>query len=134
MSSRLSERPIYDLPQVSQYFEHIGLSPDLLTSPSTKPSLALLTTLQTHHLLTIPFEDLSLHYSPTPLTPPSLESEDLFDKIVTRGHGGYCMESNCFFATVLRSLGFDVLSVGGRVSEVAMGSRVPVDDVAYGGW
>ena len=141
---RLSNRPTYTAAQLTQYFTHISLAPSLVLfafHPSlTFPTLPLLASLQTHHLLTVPFENLSLHYSPTPLTPPSLEPADLFTKIVTRGHGGYCMESNAFFGTVLRSLGFTVVSVGGRVSDVAMGGRRGRSaggealEVGYGGW
>lgn len=40
------------------------------------------------------------------------------------GRGGYCMENNCFFGTILRSIGFDVYSVGARVKSPD----------GYGGW
>lgn len=49
-----------------------------------------------------------------------IEPEVLFEKIVGGAggkgrRGGYCMENNTFFGTVLRSLGFDVYAVGARV-------------------
>lgn len=40
------------------------------------------------------------------------------------------MENNCFFGTVLRSLGFDICSVGARVSDATNG----VSGGGYGGW
>lgn len=51
----------------------------------------------------------------------SLEPDDLYEKIVVKKRGGYCMEVNCFFGIVLRSLGFEVYSSGGRVSRGADG-------------
>ncbi|KAL9039495.1 MAG: hypothetical protein Q9214_004856, partial [Letrouitia sp. 1 TL-2023] len=94
-----------------------------------------------HHLAAIPFENVSLHYFPRkdPTQRPflSLNSEDLFEKIVQRKHGGYCMELNCFFATALRSMGYTVKSVGARVC-AAVGSPGDEDNDdksgRYGGW
>lgn len=45
----------------------------------------------------------------------SLDKEDLFEKIVTLERGGYCMENNLLFSTVLRTLGFEVVATGARV-------------------
>jgi arylamine N-acetyltransferase len=56
---------------------------------------------------------VSLHYSTHRTL--SLDLDDLFDKVVVRSHGGYCMELNAFFGGILRALGFTVCSVGGRV-------------------
>lgn len=67
-----------------------------------------------YHLAKVPFENLVIHYSPHHSI--SLDSEHLFQKIVERGHGGYCMENNGFFSIALRSLGFDIWTVGGKVS------------------
>lgn len=63
----------------------------------------------------VPFENLALHYS----THHSviLDRDVLFEKMVIGGKGGYCMENNLFFATVLRTLGYAVLSTGARVSK-----------------
>jgi N-hydroxyarylamine O-acetyltransferase len=40
--------------------------------------------------------------------PLSLAVDDMFEKIVLRGRGGYCFELNGLFAWLLRSLGFTV--------------------------
>jgi len=45
----------------------------------------------------------------------SLHPEALFHKVVNTSRGGYYMEVNTLFATVLRTLGFTLISVGGRV-------------------
>lgn len=128
-----SHRPLFTPSQLHDYFSHISL-PHPSSTPLPSPTLSFLQKLQTHHLLTVPFENVSLHYSARPLTAPSLQPADLFHKLVVRGHGGYCMEVNCFFGTVLRSLGYRVLSVGARVSDFAMGPRDDVKEVGYTGW
>lgn len=69
--------------------------------------------LMLHHLARVPFENVGIHYSKTHIL--SLALDDLFDKIVVRSKGGYCVELNAFFAAILRGLGYKVLTVAGRV-------------------
>ena len=38
---------------------------------------------------------------------PSLRLDDIYDKFINRGRGGYCFELNTFFRSLLNSLGFD---------------------------
>jgi N-hydroxyarylamine O-acetyltransferase len=63
------------------------------------------------HLLTVPFENLSIHLS----EPISLAGDDLLGKIVTRRRGGFCYELNGAFALLLRALGAEVTLVAARV-------------------
>lgn len=63
----------------------------------------------------VPFGSLALHYSPGRFI--SLNMDDLFEKIVENGHGGYCMELNSLFAALLQALGFMTVTVGGRVAK-----------------
>ena len=115
-----SYRSSYSAAQVEQYFERIRL-PDEFRPNSNAPGeqLSSLIEIMKHHLAAIPFENLELHYSPTKTV--SLEPQHLLQKMVSRGdgRGGRCMEVNCLFGTVLRSLGFDVYSAGARVNEAA---------------
>lgn len=120
-------RPTYAADQLSRYFEHISLpkeSQDLSHAPAElhhpDNALGFLTRLQRHQIATVPFENLQLHYSRDHTI--SLDPGFLFEKVVDRGHGGYCMENNCFFGTVLRSLGFNVFSAGARVNLQANGT------------
>jgi hypothetical protein len=105
----------YSEEQLALYFKHISFSPRDNSSleHAARDPLGLLTELQLHHMARVPFESLSLHYSRHRLL--SLEPEDLFQKMVGRGRGGYCMELNTFFGTVLRSLGFTLIGAGARV-------------------
>lgn len=74
------------------------------------PTAETLRQLQLAHLLSVPFENLSIHAG----EPIVLDDEALFEKIVTRRRGGFCYELNGLFAALLRALGFDVkmLSAG----------------------
>lgn len=102
--------------QLSKYLEHISFPNDILPKVG---SLEYLTSLQKYHLAKVPFESLSLHYSKHHLL--SLEPEDLYQKIVVRGMGGYCMENNTFFGIVLRTLGYKLINTGARVSDATEG-------------
>ncbi|KAI9780034.1 MAG: N-terminal acetyltransferase [Geoglossum umbratile] len=73
---------MYSSEQLSRYFQHIGLPP----TSSEPGSLEYLTELTKLQLATVPFENLSLHYSKHRLL--SLDTNDLFDKVVGRGRGG----------------------------------------------
>lgn len=91
--------------------KHVKISSDT----SNHDALEFLTTLQKHHLAKVPFENLDLHYSKHRIV--SIDKDDMYEKIVTlnRGRGGYCMQVNLFFATILKSLGFELISTGARV-------------------
>lgn len=56
------------------------------------------------HLLTVPFENLSVHYKEQIV----LQEKALFDKVVKRQRGGFCYELNGLFCALLRALGFKV--------------------------
>lgn len=102
----------YTEAQLGRYFDHIGYPRSVHSHGGD--ALGFLAELQKRNLARVPFETISLHYSKHRLL--SLDPEDLFEKIVTKSRGGYCMEVNTFFGTVLRSLGFTVTSVGARVN------------------
>ena len=92
--------------------------------------LGTLGRLQLWQLAAVPFGNLVIHYSPHHTV--SLDTEALFIKIVQRRMGGYCMENNTFFATILRSLGYELYTTGARVSfAVDAGEK---DHQGYSGW
>jgi N-hydroxyarylamine O-acetyltransferase len=69
--------------------------------------------LQLAHLLTVPFENLSIHAA----EPIVLDDEALFDKIVRRRRGGFCYEVNGLFAALLKALEFDVEMLSAKVAD-----------------
>ncbi|MCL2500604.1 MAG: arylamine N-acetyltransferase [Defluviitaleaceae bacterium] len=68
------------------------------------PDFASLCQLQRRHLMAVPYENLDIMRD----IPLSLETDALYEKIVTRGRGGYCFELNGLFAWLLREIGFGV--------------------------
>jgi arylamine N-acetyltransferase len=85
-------------PEVRAYLERIGFDGTLDGTAST------LAELQECHLHSVPYENLDIMNH----IPLSLEIQDLFDKIVVRGRGGFCFELNALFGWLLRELGYSV--------------------------
>lgn len=83
---------------LAAYFERIAYT------GATEPTLENLRQIQTAHLLSIPFENLSIHM-PRPII---LDVDLLFAKIVGERRGGYCFEQNGLFGAVLREMGYEV--------------------------
>lgn len=90
---------------------------------SLAPTAAILRALQFAHLLSVPFENLSIHAA----EPIVLEDEALFTKIVERRRGGFCYEANGLFAALLRSLGFHVQMLSAEVANAEGGFSQPFD-------
>ncbi|KAK4104490.1 arylamine N-acetyltransferase 2 [Parathielavia hyrcaniae] len=124
----------YTPSQVAEYLSYIGLPPSFHPSSSPTLNLAYLTALFTHHITAIPYDNLSIHYSPAhaiALDPPSL-----FAKMVSsrRGRGGYCMETSILFNHMLRALGFaDAYLTGVRIRPRGVDDGVPQGE-SYSGW
>jgi arylamine N-acetyltransferase len=118
----LKSRPTYTDDQLSIYFAQVFPSWHSFHSISTFKNaltddpIAALSALQLYHLAAIPWGDVALHYSKERKL--FLEEDALFEKLVIRKLGGYCMENNTFFAAILRSLGIQVYVTGGRISNI----------------
>jgi N-hydroxyarylamine O-acetyltransferase len=67
-----------------------------------RPDLDTLRALHIAHLEAVPFENLDIHLGRRVV----LDERAFFDKIVSRGRGGWCFELNGLFAALLRSIGF----------------------------
>ena len=76
------------------------------------PSAETLRQLHLAHLLSVPFENLSIHRR----EPIVLDDAALFEKIVRLQRGGFCYELNGVFAALLRSLGFKVTMLSAEVA------------------
>ncbi|PON26589.1 N-acetyltransferase [Trichoderma gamsii] len=100
---------VYSQDQLTRYLEHISYP----RSRHPRDELQFLKELQAHHLARVPFESISLHYSPHRTL--SVDADDLFQKVVEKSRGGYCVEMNTIFGDMMRALGFNVLSIGARV-------------------
>ncbi len=91
--------------QVTRYLARIGAE-----HPGT-PDPAGLASLQSAHLRTVPFENLSIHRGERIV----LTEDALFAKIVTARRGGFCYELNGLFAALLGALGYRVTLQSCRV-------------------
>ncbi|MBN3316654.1 ARY1 protein, partial [Atractosteus spatula] len=89
-----------------EYFERIGYS-----GPFKKPDLETLNTIHRCHILSVPFENLSIHCGEKITT----DLDTIFNKIVRRGRGGWCCENNLLFSWVLKELGYDTTMLGAKV-------------------
>lgn len=81
--------------------------------------------LQSAHLHSVPFENLSIHLG----EPIVLEPAALYDKIVERRRGGFCYELNGTFAALLSALGYQVSLHQARV-HTGEGYGPPFDHMA----
>ena len=91
---------------VREYLARIGVERDHL-----EPNEEVLRVLQPRHLMTVPFENLDIHWK----RPIILDIEKFYEKIVLNRRGGFCYELNGLFNELLRSLGFHTRLVSARV-------------------
>ena len=100
--------------------------------------------LQKRHLLTIPFENLDIHWK----RPIILDTDRFYRKIVEEKRGGFCYELNGLFNELLLDLGYTTRLVSARVFnpvkgdfgpefdhmilEVALGDEEYIADVGFG--
>lgn len=105
---------------VDAYLERIGYRGGLA------PTAETLRRLHVAHLLTVPFENLSIHAG----EPIVLDDRALFDKVVARRRGGFCYELNGLFAALLRALGFRVEMLSAAVARREGGFGPEFDHMA----
>ena len=89
------------------YLDRIGIKEVNITV-----DLENLKFLQRQHLLSVPFENLDIHWK----RPISLDSERFYDKIINEKRGGFCYELNGFFYELLVEIGFQSKIVSAKVS------------------
>jgi N-hydroxyarylamine O-acetyltransferase len=89
----------------SAWFERIGY-----VGPTT-PTLETLNRLIFAHAHAIPYESLDIMLG----HPPRLDVPTLQHKMIASKRGGYCFEQNMLFRAGLRSLGYRITSLQGRV-------------------
>nr|CBL43271.1 TPA: arylamine N-acetyltransferase 1 [Alternaria brassicicola] len=115
----MSARAKYSPDQITKYFDRLGLPEEKrkyhVADLGPTDALDYLALLQKLQLAAIPFENITLHYSAHHGV--SVHPDELFSKIIDddNGRGGYCMENNRLFGTLLNSLGFVLYSGGGKV-------------------
>ena len=89
---------------ISTYFKRINY-----TGPAGADT-ATLHALMRHQLFSVPFENLDVQAGKV----VSLAPDDIADKMLTQGRGGYCYEVNGLFAMALEALGIPYRFVAAR--------------------
>lgn len=107
--------------QVELYLDRISLPQDirnlLRQGPNGPDALKAVESLQRHHLLAIPFENLELAYSEHHSLPQ--DTDVVFDHVVKRRRGGVCDQIHQLFAKLLKHFGFPVYCTGSRINAAA---------------
>ncbi len=112
--------PYISFMDISQYLQRIRYEGSL------SPTLPTLRELHKSHLLTVPFENLDIHYR----TPIKLEVPRVFEKVVANHRGGFCYELNGLFYELLQALGFEVRRIAAQVYDEKKGYGPPFDHLA----
>lgn len=100
---------------IKKYLKRIGYK------DTTEPSLEVLSSLQTAHLFSVPFENLDIHNN------IKIDLDNSFDKVVNRNRGGFCYELNGLFYKLLKELGFNAKIVSARVYQGEKGFGAEFD-------
>lgn len=103
--------------QTRAYLDRIGYAGD------PQPDRETLSELVRLHQLSIPFETVRMHRTGKL---PSLDTDVIFDLLVTQRLGGYCFEMNKLFEELLATIGYDVRPALSRVVRGREG-RMPIN-------
>ncbi|XP_043940852.1 arylamine N-acetyltransferase, pineal gland isozyme NAT-3-like [Protopterus annectens] len=90
---------------VASYMKRIGYN------GTCEPTWKTLQQIHKQHLLSVPFETISIHCGER----ITLDLQLLYNKIVLQHRGGFCFELNGLFSWLLRELGFQVIQISGQV-------------------
>ncbi len=82
-----------------------------LETSTTKVSIDYLNQLIHQYVYKVPFENINVQNK----VPIATDEDDLFNKIVVEGRGGYCYEMNTFFKSYLTAKGFTAYNVAATI-------------------
>ncbi|KAJ5771617.1 hypothetical protein N7520_002146 [Penicillium odoratum] len=126
----------YSTEQLIKYLTYLDLPPKYhvyINNPVTFPKTEeALTTLYRCQITRFPYDNLTLHYTATPII--DIAPQSIYEKFMggekPPGRGGYCLEVSIFFHHILLGLGFSVYMTGVRNRQRVNG--IPGGE--YGGW
>ncbi|KAF5904414.1 arylamine N-acetyltransferase, pineal gland isozyme NAT-10-like, partial [Clarias magur] len=104
---------------LQEYFRRIGFS-----GVYEKPDLATLRTIHKLHVMSIPFENLSIHCGER----NTMDLQIIYEKIVRSPRGGWCCENNLLFSWVLREMGYKCTTLGSKVFKTSKNDFGPLDE------
>uniref|UniRef100_A0AAR2L419 Nuclear envelope phosphatase-regulatory subunit 1 n=1 Tax=Pygocentrus nattereri TaxID=42514 RepID=A0AAR2L419_PYGNA len=103
---------------LKEYFKRIGF-----TGLYDKADLPTLCTIHKLHVMTVPFENLSIHCGEK----ITMDLKVIYKKIVLDHRGGWCCENNLLFSWVLREMGYKFTRLGARVFNMLKNDFNPMD-------
>ncbi|XP_038556845.1 arylamine N-acetyltransferase, pineal gland isozyme NAT-10-like [Micropterus salmoides] len=103
---------------LEEYFKRIGFH-----GSYDKLDLATLKLIHKQHVMSVPFENLSIHCGER----ITMDLEVIFNKIVRSSRGGWCLENNFLFGWVLRKMGYDTTMLSSRVFNSILNDFSPLD-------
>ncbi|XP_059214644.1 arylamine N-acetyltransferase, pineal gland isozyme NAT-10-like isoform X2 [Centropristis striata] len=103
---------------LEEYFKKIGFHGSF-----DKLDLATLTLIHKQHVMSVPFENLSIHCGEKII----MDLEVIYNKIVRSDRGGWCLENNFLFGWVLREMGYDTTMLGSRVFNNVLNEFYPIE-------
>ncbi|TRY65143.1 hypothetical protein DNTS_022292 [Danionella cerebrum] len=103
---------------LKEYFNRIGF-----TGQNAKADLESLFTIHRLHVMSIAFENLSLHSGEK----TSMDLNIIYDKIVKKGRGGWCLENNLLFSWVLKEMGYKSTILSSKVFNSQEQAFLPKD-------
>uniref|UniRef100_A0A8C5PKB3 arylamine N-acetyltransferase n=1 Tax=Leptobrachium leishanense TaxID=445787 RepID=A0A8C5PKB3_9ANUR len=103
---------------IKTYLHRVGIE------ATTAPSLESLRELHRQHLLSVPFESLSMHSGEKIILDQALT----YEKIVIKRRGGFSYENNGLFLWVLQVLGYKPRVLSARVKDIITGVYGPLYD------
>ncbi|ESK90329.1 arylamine n-acetyltransferase 1 [Moniliophthora roreri MCA 2997] len=120
---------VYSKDQVVHWLKRIGFPRTIEAEireerfPTTLENLELLSRL---HLVTFPFENLDMHYSPNHIM--DVSPEGLYERFIVdhkKRRGSYCYGKSGLLLEMLRGLGYRVYAGQGRVNGAASADEPP---------
>jgi N-hydroxyarylamine O-acetyltransferase len=103
------------------YFDRIGIK-----KTGVAADLKNLKLLKRQHLLSVPFENLDIHWK----RPIDLAGNRFYDKIIGEKRGGFCYELNGLFYELLKEIGFQSKIISARVANGNSGFGAEYDHLA----
>jgi N-hydroxyarylamine O-acetyltransferase len=96
---------------LAYYLERVGFA------GTPRADLDTLTRLHRGHATYIPYENLDVQFGRKVTREPAA----IFDKLVTRGRGGWCYEMNGLLGWALEEIGFEITPMAGGVRRAQLG-------------
>ncbi|XP_060715698.1 arylamine N-acetyltransferase, pineal gland isozyme NAT-10-like isoform X2 [Tachysurus vachellii] len=103
---------------LQEYFRRIGFG-----GVYEKPDLVTLRAVHELHVMSVPFENFSIHCGER----NTMDLQIIYEKIVRNRRGGWCCENNLLFSWVLREMGYKYTMLGAKVFNTLKNDFNPMD-------